>query len=65
MYDVVVSSDEAGMIEYWSGLKGDYKFPQNVDFKFKTDTDLFEFVMVSHMHRIVLLYYTDIILFRL
>lgn len=52
MYDVVVSSDEAGMVEYWSGLKGDHKFPQNIDFKFKTDTDLFEFVMVSHMHLI-------------
>lgn len=47
MYDVVVSADEAGMVEYWSGVKGDYKFPQNISFEFKTDTDLFEFVMVS------------------
>ena len=47
MYDVVVSADEAGMVEYWSGLKGDCKFPQNIDFQYKTDTDLFEFVMVS------------------
>lgn len=44
-YDVVVSADEAGMVEYWSGLKGDCKFPQNIDFQYKTDTDLFEFVM--------------------
>lgn len=44
---MVVSGDEAGMIEYWSGLKGDCKFPQNIDFQYKTDTDLFDFVMVS------------------
>ena len=44
---MVVSADEAGMVEYWSGLKGDCKFPQNIDFQYKTDTDLFEFVMVS------------------
>ncbi|XP_028401226.1 peptidylprolyl isomerase domain and WD repeat-containing protein 1-like [Dendronephthya gigantea] len=44
-YDVAVSADEAGMIEYWSGLKGDFKFPQNVNFQYKTDTDLFEFIM--------------------
>lgn len=44
---MVLSGDEAGMIEYWSGLKEDCKFPQNVDFQYKTDTDLFEFVMVS------------------
>lgn len=35
------------MIEYWSGIKHDLGFPSNVDFEYKTDTDLFEFVMVS------------------
>ncbi|PFX32217.1 peptidylprolyl isomerase domain and WD repeat-containing protein 1-like isoform X1 [Stylophora pistillata] len=45
VYDVAVSADEAGMIEYWSGIKHDVQFPKNVDFEFKTDTDLFEFIM--------------------
>ena len=47
VYDVAVSADEAGMIEYWSGIKHDVQFPKNVNFEFKTDTDLFEFIMVS------------------
>lgn len=46
VYDVAVSADEAGMVEYWSGIKHDLQFPKNVDFEFKTDTDLFEFIMV-------------------
>ncbi|KAJ7375635.1 Peptidylprolyl isomerase domain and WD repeat containing protein 1, partial [Desmophyllum pertusum] len=33
------------MVEYWSGIKRDLQFPKNVDFEFKTDTDLFEFIM--------------------
>ncbi|XP_020615590.1 peptidylprolyl isomerase domain and WD repeat-containing protein 1-like isoform X1 [Orbicella faveolata] len=45
VYDVAVSADEAGMVEYWSGIKHDLQFPKNVDFEFKTDTDLFEFIM--------------------
>ena len=47
VYDVAVSADEAGMIEYWSGIKHDVQFPKNVSFEFKTDTDLFEFIMVG------------------
>ena len=47
VYDVAVSADEAGMIEYWSGIRHDVQFPKNVNFEFKTDTDLFEFIMVS------------------
>jgi hypothetical protein len=35
------------MLEYWSGLKKDCTFPNNLNFKFKTDTDLFEFIVVS------------------
>ena len=35
------------MLEYWSGIKHDLAFPKNVDFEYKTDTDLFEFIMVS------------------
>lgn len=41
--DVAVSADEGGMLEYWSGPKADYEFPENVDFESKLDTDLFEF----------------------
>ena len=58
MYDVVVSADEAGMVEYWSGIKHDLQFPKNVDFEFKTDTDLFEFIMVI-MLLIMVIYYSN------
>ncbi|XP_005997502.1 peptidylprolyl isomerase domain and WD repeat-containing protein 1 [Latimeria chalumnae] len=40
---VVVSSDKSGMLEYWTGPPNDYKFPRNVDWEYKTDTDLYEF----------------------
>ena len=46
-YDIVVSGDEAGMLEYWSGPSQDYSFPKTVKFEYKTDTDLYEFVKVS------------------
>ena len=42
-FDVVVSADQGGMIEYWSGPKDDYQMPKNVDFESKLDTDLYEF----------------------
>lgn len=45
VYDIAISADEAGIIEYWSGIKHDLTFPLNVDFEYKTDTDLFEFIM--------------------
>ncbi len=32
-FDVVISADEGGMIEYWAGLKGDYEHPKNVMFE--------------------------------
>ena len=31
------------MIEYWTGAMSDYKFPRNVLFESKMDTDLYEF----------------------
>jgi peptidylprolyl isomerase domain and WD repeat-containing protein 1 len=37
-----------GMIEYWTGPLNDYKFPKNVEFDSKMDTDLYEFVKVYH-----------------
>lgn len=42
-YKVVVSADKYGMIEYWTGPPREYKFPKNVDWEYKTDTDLYEF----------------------
>lgn len=44
IYDVAISIDLNGMIEYWSA--SDYTFPTNLDFQFKTDTDLYEFAKV-------------------
>ena len=46
---MAISADEAGIVEYWSGLKNDVQFPKNVSFEYKTDTDLFEFIMVSEL----------------
>lgn len=43
-YDVVISCDEIGMIEYWCGSKKDFQTPTCVSFESKLDTDLFEFV---------------------
>jgi peptidylprolyl isomerase domain and WD repeat-containing protein 1 len=43
MFDVVISADIGGMVEYWRGLKGYYDFPKNVAFESKIDTDLYEF----------------------
>jgi peptidylprolyl isomerase domain and WD repeat-containing protein 1 len=41
--NIVVSSDEAGMVEFWSGASTEYKFPRNVNFESKVETDLYEF----------------------
>lgn len=38
-FDVVVSVDQAGILEYWTGPKQDYKFPSKlVSFESKLDT---------------------------
>uniref|UniRef100_A0A8C8HJM3 peptidylprolyl isomerase n=1 Tax=Oncorhynchus tshawytscha TaxID=74940 RepID=A0A8C8HJM3_ONCTS len=42
-YRVIVSADKAGMLEYWTGLPSEFKFPRHVDWQYKTDTDLYEF----------------------
>jgi peptidylprolyl isomerase domain and WD repeat-containing protein 1 len=47
VYEVVVSTDKSGMIEYWSGASNDYKFPKNVHFESKMDTDLYEFAKLK------------------
>ncbi|XP_036265670.1 peptidylprolyl isomerase domain and WD repeat-containing protein 1 isoform X4 [Pipistrellus kuhlii] len=43
VYKAVVSSDKSGMMEYWTGPPHEYKFPKNVSWEYKTDTDLYEF----------------------
>lgn len=43
-YDVVVSGDSAGMLEYWGGHSQEFAFPKCVKFEHKVDTDLYEFV---------------------
>lgn len=42
-FDVAISVDKAGILEYWSGAKSEFKFPKCVQFDSKLDTDLFEF----------------------
>lgn len=44
VYDVAISVDRAGILEYWMGAKSDYKFPSKiVTFDSKLDTSLYEF----------------------
>ncbi|RWS16230.1 peptidylprolyl isomerase domain and WD repeat-containing protein 1-like protein [Dinothrombium tinctorium] len=48
IFSVMVSIDRNGMIEYWSSAVNDFKFPENVvHFKYKLDTDLYEFVKMK------------------
>lgn len=42
-FRVIVSADKAGMLEYWTGLPNEFKFPKHVQWEYKTDTDLYEF----------------------
>ena len=42
-HNIVISTDEGGMVEYWSGSRNDYKFPKSVKFESKVETDLYEF----------------------
>jgi len=41
-YKCVISTDSKGMLEYWS--TDTFERPENVTWKFKTDTDLYEFL---------------------
>lgn len=41
-YDCVVSTDEGGMVEYWSPSGNNYEKPETV-FQYKSSTNLFEF----------------------
>ena len=47
MFETVVSVDSSGMVEYWTGPKHEYQFPRTVVWKYKTDTDLYEFAKVQ------------------
>lgn len=41
-FDVVISTDEKGMVEFWSA--NDYKYPKILKFTSKIKTDLYDFV---------------------
>ena len=41
-YDIAISADSGGMLEYWSGMSSDFQFPKNAKFESKLDTDLYE-----------------------
>lgn len=44
VFDVVISVEQSGILEYWQGPKHDFKFPSKVvSFETKLDTSLFEF----------------------
>ncbi|XP_055594558.1 peptidylprolyl isomerase domain and WD repeat-containing protein 1 [Uranotaenia lowii] len=44
VYEFTVSIDRAGILEYWLGARGDFKFPSKlVSFESKLDTSLYEF----------------------
>ncbi|PNF14619.1 hypothetical protein B7P43_G12115, partial [Cryptotermes secundus] len=43
VFEVAISVDRAGILEYWTGPNTEYKFPRCVLFESKLDTDLFEF----------------------
>lgn len=43
VFEIAVSTDKMGMLEYWSGARNDYEFPKNVAFESKMETDLYEF----------------------
>lgn len=43
VYETCISVDRAGILEYWTGPKMEYKFPKCVSFDSKLDTDLYEF----------------------
>ncbi|GMT14998.1 hypothetical protein PFISCL1PPCAC_6295 [Pristionchus fissidentatus] len=46
--DVAVSTDDAGMIEFWRGEKGGFEFPEEVvKWESKMDTDLYELLKVK------------------
>ena len=49
-HDIVVSGDQSGMVEYWSGPVQEYGFPKAAKFEHKIDTDLYEFAKVTHTH---------------
>ncbi|VDK61242.1 unnamed protein product [Anisakis simplex] len=51
VFDCVISIDIVGMLEYWSGPKHDFQFPTNITWKYKTDTDLYEFVKLKSAPR--------------
>lgn len=47
VYDVAISIDKIGILEYWTGHKTDYKFPSKiVHFESKLDTSKFNYFIL-------------------
>ncbi|VDN02587.1 unnamed protein product [Thelazia callipaeda] len=46
-FDCAISVDVTGMLEFWSGPKCNYSFPENIKWLYKTDTDLYEFIKIK------------------
>ena len=53
IFDVIVSADESGMVEYWGGASESYSFPKCVHFEHKIDTDLYEFAKVRDASMVI------------
>lgn len=47
VFDVAISADEGGQLQYWGGPKQDYKMPKCVRYESAMDTDLYTYVVVS------------------
>ncbi|VDO93446.1 unnamed protein product [Soboliphyme baturini] len=48
VFETVVSVDKIGIVEYWTGPKHDFAFPESLlQWKYKTDTDLYEFAKLK------------------
>jgi hypothetical protein len=58
-YDVVVSADVRGMVEYWSGQPGGYATPRNIAFVNKTDTDLYHLAKVCNALCTTIIHYAQ------
>ena len=53
IYNIVISADTSGMIEYWSAADP-FDFPNNIEglWEYKTTTDLYDFKKVSELENI-------------
>lgn len=62
-FEVIASVDQAGILEYWTGAKTDYKFPAKlVSFESKLDTgNLMLNTANSHFYWLLIIYFNILI----